>query len=442
MTNLRTAKYSPDGIAIDDPQKIFADVTFNSITRTLVGGSAYPANTLAIVGDSFSARWRIQSGLSVDYRPQGYVMWALAFSGQRLSVVSDQSVGGAWVSQGGTVTPMVQQIDNAVASGARHLLLMGGINDIIGGASLATIQSAFIEIVTKALRANMCIWWCTQPQLNSAGAGYTIARQGTFSALNDWIRSLRIPGVVCIDSAAVVMDPASATGNYRTNYTQADNLHLTNVACMQLGAEVARVLSSRVPESPLLLSSTADTTSFSTNSNNILPNGLFLAGSPVATGFTQSVTGGAGVTPSIVARADGFGNDQQLVCTFAANNDSGVLTSGDLKANVALGDILTASCELNLSAMTATRTVRVQLVVAGSLGTKTMSWGQLDATVDRAMESTFNPWTVRLEPVQYTADLGTLTNVSLAVRAFGSGAGGVTVRVGRAAVRKSVPGPA
>lgn len=362
-----------------------------------------------------------------------------------MTVISDQSVAGAWVSQGGSVTPMIQQIDAAVASGARNLLLMGGINDFSNGATLATIQAAFAYIIGKARAAGMRVWWCTQPQFNSAGGGYTVARQGLFFELNDWIRSLcasqaqTAGNIVCIDLAAKVMSPASTTGNYITNGVQSDNLHPTNIAAMVMGKEVARVWSLHVPETPLLLASAADDIAYSTNSTNILTNGLFVNGTPTGTGWAQSVTGTGSNTPSIQARSDGYGNDQQQICVFGANNDSVVLTSGDLKANVALGDILTASCELNLSAMTATRCIRVQLSMTGSTGTKLMSWGQLDSTVDLAMTDATGPWTVKLEPVQYTSDMGTLTNVSLAVRAFGSGAGGVTMKIGRAAVRKLVP---
>ena len=417
--------------------------------RTPVPGIRYQypvsgdSNTLAIVGDSFSARWRSASAGVVDYRPQGYVMWALSYSGQRMTVISDQSVSGAWVSQGGSVTPMVQQIDAAVASGARNLLLMGGINDLSNGVSVATIQAAFASI--KARAAGMRVWWCLQPGFNSAGAGYSVARQGQMFQLNDWIRSLcasqaqTAGGIVCIDTASKAVDPASATGNYITNGVQSDNLHPTNIVQMAMGKEIARVWSLYVPETPLLLTSGVDNAAYSTNSTNILTNGLFTAGSPTGTGWTQSVTGTGSNTPSIQARSDGYGNDQQQICVFAANNDSVVLTSGDLKANVALNDILTASCELNLSAMTATRTIRVQLAMIGTLGSKVMSWGQLDSTADKAMTDATGTWTVKLEPVQYTSDLGTLTSVTIAVRAFGSGVGGVTLKIGRVAVRKLVP---
>jgi len=407
------------------------------------GVTPFAENTLAVVGDSFSARWRVASAGAVDYRPQGFLMWALAYSGQRMTVISDQSVGGAYVSNGGSVTPMVVQIDAAIASGARNLLLTGGINDIGAGVAFSVIKAAFSEIVAKAQAAGMRIFWCLQPQLNSAAAAYSVARQGTFFKLNDYIRSLATsPGqmesdIVVIDGCAAMIDPASATGNWKSGYAQSDNLHPTNVGAMALGKAIAAAWST-VPAAPLLLTSAADNRAYSVESTNILSNGLFTAGTTVGTGWTQTVTGSGACTPSLLARADGFGNDQQLVCTFSANNDSAVLTSSDVKAGIALGDSVTASCELNLSSMTATRCIRVQLAMVGSLGSKTMSWGQLDSSVDVAMTDATGVITVKLEPVVYTEDLGTLTSVTLAIRAFGTGTGGVTVKAGRAAIRKLV----
>lgn len=408
------------------------------------GGDTLQANTLAVVGDSFLSRWRVVGAGTIDYRPQGLLTWAQAYSGQRMTVVSDQSVAGAWVSQGGSVTPMITQIDAAIASRAKHLLLMGGYNDIVGSATLATIQAAFVAIIGKARAAGMTIWVALQPCLNSAGAGYSVARQGLFFQMNDWLKTLANSsqagrGIYVIDTASRVVSPSSATGNYFTNGAQADSIHPSNLAAQAMGKEIARVWSLYVPEVPLLLAADADSVGYSTSSTNILTNGLMLAGSPTATGWTQSVTGTGANTPSIVARADGFGNDQQQLATFAANNDSVVLTSGDLKANVSLGDILTASCELNLSAMSATRCIRVQLAMVGSVSSKTMSWCQLDSSVDLAMTDAPAPIVAKTEPIQYTADMGTLTSVTLAIRAFGTGAGGVTLKIGRAAVRKFVP---
>lgn len=56
-----------------------------TLPASLQAVAAGDRNTLAIVGDSFSARWRVAGSGTVDYRPQGYVMWALAYSGQRMT---------------------------------------------------------------------------------------------------------------------------------------------------------------------------------------------------------------------------------------------------------------------------------------------------------------------------------------------------------------------
>ena len=206
-----------------------------------------------------------------------------------------------------------------------------------------------------------------------------------------------------------------------------------------MGAELARLWSREIPEVPQLLSSNADNKTFSASSTNILDNGLMVAGTTLATGFTSSLTGTGATTDSLVARADGFGNDQQRVITFGANNDSVRMLTSDLKARISDGDTIVMECEVTPSAMTATRAIRASLTLTGASSSLTATTMQLDATNDLAMVTAqthvlkTNPITVNL------ATLGALTIVQGAVAAFGSGAGGVTLKIGRWSIRKITP---
>ena len=397
-------------------------------------------NTLAMVGDSFTARARNDVATTYETYPEGYWVWALQLSGRRMTLVSDQSVSGSYVTQGnGAGRDFSVQVANAIASGAKHLLMMGGINDIINSVPNATIKSYFIQHITAAVNAGMKVWWCIQPCLQSSYSGYTVAKQGAMLELNDWIRqqantSLGRGNVVVIDTASKLMDPASTTGNWLSGTVNADNLHPINAGAYRMGKEVARVWNALIPEAPVLLSSAADQYGYSTACNNILDNGLFLSGSPTGTGFTQSVFAGGACTPSIVARSDGYGNDQQQLCTFAAANDAVVLTTGDLKARVSVGDWIQASCEVTVSALTNYRSCRLNLSCQASISSFIAADSQ-NATTDSALPEGH---TIVLEtkPFQITAAMGSLTSLTSSVRFAGSGAGGVTGKIGRWSVRR------
>ena len=410
------------------------------------GGATIPlvtsCNTLAVMGDSISANWYNAS--APDTQPKGYLAWAQVLSGQRMQIVSSAAVGGSGVSANLTGTALTTQIDTAIASGAKHLVMMGGINDVINGVSTATIQAAWLAILAKAIAAGMRVWWCTAPYMNAAYGSYTVARQAQMMYLNEWSKQIvntqyARNGVVVVDTNSKSQDPTSATADYITNGSY-DGLHPRNIAAYQMGKELARVWSLFVPEVPSLPTSNADNYGYSSvQAANILDNGLMVnTGATVATGYSTSVTGTGGKTDSIAARSDGYGNDQQMVITFAANNDSGRFTTADVKARISNGDVVYAECEITCSSMTATRCIRMQLTATGATTTKTAACMQLDSTNDAALTDTFTG-VFRTVPFQIdTATLGALTNVSAQVAAFGTGAGGVTIKIGRFAIRKVV----
>jgi len=405
------------------------------------------ANTLAIIGDSVSALWRSVGATISERNPKGYITWALALSKDRLTVVSDQSLGGSMLTGAGAGTNIsATQLPLAIASGAGHLLVQGGVNDFFqAGAAVADVKAAWLTIVNSAIAAGMTVWWVIAPTVNSAYSSYSVAAQGKMLEVNDWIRQQASTqyakrGVFVVDLAAVVVDPASTTASGLTNYLY-DNLHPRNIGAYPMGAELARMWNLFIPESHQLLSSNADNKAYSASSTNILTNGLFVTGAAPGTGFTRSLTGTAGsTTETLVARADGFGFDLQEVCTFAANNDSLRVTTGDLKANVSSGDVLVAECEVTLSSYTATRCVRLNLSATGASSSFTATTMQLDATNDLSMAAPMPAsLTMTLRTNPFTVDtvaLGALTNVQSQVSVFGSGAGGATLKIGRWSVRK------
>lgn len=392
-------------------------------------------NTLAIIGDSFAAGYLIPSNGLYSEAANCYVTYALALSGRRLRIVGNYAVSGSGVSANLGGTSMLTQIDSAIASGARHLLCMGGINDAIYDQPLQSVKNAWKTILSKAALYGIKIWLCTQPTMNSANGSYTIARQAQCMEQNNFLRRIALKNVTVIDCAAAAVDPASATGNYVANGSR-DNLHPSNVGAYYMGKAVAAAWSALVPARPTLLSSVADAYSYSSASSNILDNGLFLAGTTTATNFTTAITNTGAVTPTLVSRADGFGRDQVLTGTFSAAGDGFRLISSDYKARISDGDILYAEAEIACSSITNLSGLQLQLILSHAGRDEISTSCYYDAAVDKVLPEGY---TAVLRTPEFTYDaagFGALIYLLAAVRVNGAGAGGATVKVGRMGIVK------
>lgn len=399
-------------------------------------------NTATLFGDSRMARWRSLAPTISERNPGSWLTWMLAYSGERVIVVDDQSAGGSqWIGAGTGTDVLLTQVPACIASGAANAIGDCGVNDFFQqGSSLAAVQAVVLQALNMFIAAGMRVFLVTSKHPNSAYSSYSVSAQGKLLAYNEWLRT-RVAskyaryGITIIDLASITLDPSSATVSARTNYLF-DNIHSRNLGAMEEGFEAARVISLTLPEIPRLVASNADNQTYSASSTNILDNGMFIAGATLATGFTSTTPAGGGTTDSLVAHPDGYGNVQRRVITFAANNDSTRMFTGDLKARVADGDWLQMGCEIIPSAMTATRCIRGQLTLTGASTSLTATTMQLDGTNDLAMTraSRFVLWT---NPIQVNlATLGALSIVQGNIAAFGSGVGGVTLDIGRMAIRR------
>lgn len=399
-----------------------------------------PAQTLAIVGDSYTAQYANDDGSYFFYNADGYVTWALALSGQRLSIVSSPARSNSRFSAAAAAPGVIfgTQVDTAIASGANNLLIMGGVNDCFASYSLSAITNAYEQCLQKAIAAGMRIWACTQPTMNNTFGSYSATIQGTLFALNEWLREYVASayaryGVTVVDLAAVAVDPSSATGNYKTSYTQ-DGLHPRNLGAYFMGKELARVWNLFVPEANRLLSSAADNYSYSSVIRQGQTNGLMTASAGgVATGLTLSAIAGGSSVNTIASRSDGFGNDQVMTITSAANNDGYRLESTTVHANgFASGDVIQAECEITVSSATNYRGEVLQLIANASVSNRGAYNGYVDTTNDTALTEGYT--VVRRSP-PVTLD-GTPSSVRIRVDTNFSGAGGATVKVGRLSIRR------
>jgi hypothetical protein len=407
--------------------------------RPMVAG--IHANTLAVVGDSFTSQWANNDGSYYYQNSDGYLTWALGLSKQRMSVVGSFARGASRVSAESTTAGSVifsTQVDSAIASGASHLIMMGGINDCFAGLSLSSIKYEYSKCVEKAVSAGMRVWLCTQPTMNSTYSLYTTAVQGKIFAINDWIRQ-RVSdtwaryGVTCVDLASVAVNPTSTTGNYITNGSQ-DNLHPRNIAAYYMGKELARVWNDSVQEAGKLLSSAADNYTYNSSISQGQTNGLMTASAGgVATGLTLSAITGATSTNTIESRSDGFGSDQQMVQVASANGDGYRIESTTVHANgFASGDKIVAECEVTVSSITNFRGCWLQLIANASVSNRGAYDNYADGTNDAALPEGYT-FTHRTPPVTLN---GTPTSIRIRLDSNYSGAGGATIKFGRFSIRK------
>lgn len=397
---------------------------------------------LATVGDSFIARGFLSNAGQLTQNAQNPITWALALSNYPMSLMSQQAVGGSQISANGTGVKLLTQIQLAIAAGATDILYMGGVNDVINGVPLATMQSEFIIGLNAVLGAGLRMHVVVQPFFDSAYASYTVARQAQMMEFARWLLdqvavTYATRNVIVIDAASYTVDPASATGSWKTNGTiAADRLHPRNVGAYYIGKAIATVWLARLPTWDRRIRSNADNYGYSTdNSHSLLDNGLLVTtgGTPSGSGAGFTVTSnGATVTPTLVARADGFGNDCQLACTATASGDTVTWASGNLHSRAVLLDYYIFEVEITVPASPA-NLLGVQVTLQQNDGSLYEAHALLpDIAADSALPEGFTA-VIRTPPVQYKSGS---TIMVARIRATFLGASTLNIKVGRASVRR------
>lgn len=399
------------------------------------------ANSLAVIGDSFSANGYQKAASAEEFLSVGHIGHAMMLSGYRLNLVAGGmlAVGGSGVSADLAGVKFDTQLTSAIATGAKHLLVMGGVNDAKADVDPAVTINAYIALINRSVAAGMKVWLATQSGVASTHGSYTVARQGSQIRLNqmlrNWFRDASPKNAVLIDTAKSIIDPSSATWSPKSTHTY-DGLHPNNVGAYAMGKEIARVWNLLIPECGDLVSSNADNTTYSALSTNLVPNSLMISNTAgVANGFTKYAVGGGSMTgASVEARSDGIGNDQVLPITFAANNDGYVFSTGN-KTAIADGDTVFAECEVTLSSPIAVKNIKLFLSLTGGTITKTATCNQ--GTVNDSTYLSGFTFTMRTPKIKYVASTFGASPVTFAeVKIYGSGAGSVTAKISKFALHK------
>lgn len=249
------------------------------------------------------------------------------------------------------------------------LVLMGFTNDIRSDVPFATIVGNIRAMCEQALAAGAFVILCTSTPFDSRATGYSTTRLDAFLAVNTWIRNYcaRTPGVCLLDVFLLCTDGASATGNWRTNYSIADKVHPSNLAAQ-------RIASSNTPAAQdltTLLATIAPTLrrvnavcirddySVSNQSKNFAYNPLMqgaggtklgTVSGTVPNSWTVTNSSGPALAASVAASADGIGNDLVLTLGGSGTGPIDVLGTG-VHALVQPGDVFELSAHLQGSSL-------------------------------------------------------------------------------------------
>lgn len=219
-----------------------------------------------------------------------------------LGLVPNVSVFNTGVS-GSSTTQMRSRFDGYKFNGYTHFILLGGVNDIASGATLASIQANLSYMWSSAQALGMTV--VALPVTPWKGsASWSSAYQTVTETLNAWIaQQAQANGYLFIDFYSLLQDPANP-GQLLPALDATDHIHPNAVGRQLMAKALRAALSLPVPCSPFV----GPTTSASVTG----PAFSKASRSPISSTvrmnkFLGSVLGGGGSLPTQWTLATGGG---------------------------------------------------------------------------------------------------------------------------------------
>lgn len=398
------------------------------------------ATSIAFLGDSITNAQAtvISTSTSVYTLGWSFGHWLQVFLRQRFHVV------GVYGYSGNTMSQIAGHVADALANNPRYLFLLGGINSLEGGVSASSII-ADMQVVYAACAAKgvVVIHGTILPSSALTSAITSIAAKHVeLDKVNAWIQSegARTPGVIVIPWHVGMAD--LTTNGPITNTTQ-DGTHPRIVGAQRIAKIAADILAPLVPDSAAALPATnADATNAITNAMMLGTGGQlnFAGNAGVATSWFVNTTGTQTVVPAKVARADGYGEWQQMQITAgtpsAADGTNEAHLSQVLAAfpasggTINQGDLIYAQVEFETDADWANASLLQLQLRDSSTANKTRALAGTDAT-DKFQNGSVKG-VIRTAPI-----LAPSTALTLFVFISGLNSGSTaTIRIGRVSVAK------
>jgi len=289
----------------------------------------------------------------------GWAAWFRAITG--ITWASNFGVGGATSSDLSAYIPLLQ------AAAPSIVFAQYGINDANGlaaastdaevNAMVAQVVSVDDALVAACAAVGAVLVLSTIPPEAAAYANFGTPRTQALLRINQSRRARRSFTVRIADEWASQVNGASTTGAVSASWIASDNLHPNTAGMLRLANLKYAACSDLLPPDPRpRVSSYTETSTFDPNCKQVLPNPTLTGAGPTADLWT---TAGANWTPSLVARADGKGNNQRLVAASATVN--GTLTSNTFHTKLAAGNRIKIGCEITVSGITSMLGFRVEL---------------------------------------------------------------------------------
>ena len=314
-----------------------------------------------------------------------------------------------------------------------------GVNDALNGTAIATTQANLEAIYTTLRGGGVEPVAMTLPPISTAATGYSTTVRAFYLQLNAWIREYAsAQGMKLVDLYGAWVDPTDANGNWATNYATSDGIHPSPLAVQRLAKLYlkAQIESWAPPVTPRAVA-VVDTYAVTADSRQMNHYPL-LGGSggsgaaTVATGYIVAVTGTGATTNTVPSRADGFGSNQRMVVTSAANNDSATLRftaalGTTYGGQLAVGDRVRLQAVVSLTSITALSRFDLWLEFVSN-GVTYFIYGQTNSAGTNWADDMAD---MVIETPEFTVPPLGITAINMQMRVQFSGAGGATVDTGR-----------
>jgi lysophospholipase L1-like esterase len=261
---------------------------------TVAAAQYYLGNGFAVFGDSIAS---VSGGAGYG---NSWSIMSPILSNQRLNYRGNLGIAGETSAQ------VLARVGDALAIGARIVVILVGHNDLTNGVTLATYQANITAIVTSLRAGGSLPVLCT---LCPRGNTTYLAKELLY---NNWLRyyaqAQRIP---LVDFFALLTDPA--TGMYLSGYDCGDGLHPSAAGHMAMAAYFNTKMAGYLqPYEPMRALTNTD-------ANNLLSNPLLIDGTPTPTGWGAQGTTMTGYTEQLVTDSDFLGKAWEIDLNTPSN---------------------------------------------------------------------------------------------------------------------------
>lgn len=319
-----------------------------------------PGNTIVLFGDSTTAYNNVGAPGGLLYGDsRGHFQWLNALLDQRFTLLFNAGVSGDT-----TAMLLARITTDVLAYAPKYCQVQIGINDLNNGVSVATIKTNLATIYGILYDAGIITIATTIAPVATGFLGD--AGSDNIPVINDWMRDYVMTnrGMILWDTYAGMVDPASAHGYSLSSAVLSAQAHQSTYGAYLGAMSGLATFQSIIPPVTGRVSSMNNSYGTNTASKQLLDNPTFQGSGGTNTPGAGTITGtiaanweiisasGVAITASVAAAP--VGNAQVLVCSATSGGPFGITlrNATSVHARVTAGDIVHASCEIDVSAVT------------------------------------------------------------------------------------------